>query len=110
MRRLLHYYEQVLMLIITQRKGFCSNIHFYGTTLVVKCEVHTRNFSLHFKLERECEIDNVRKTLLEHFKKVRKQHMLQKLNLKTYAPFKHSFGIEKYVSQTLSRSCRSFLA
>ena len=36
--------------------------------------------------------------------------MLQKPKLRTYATFKHSFGTEKYVNQTLSRSRRSFLS
>ena len=40
----------------------------------------------------------------------RMQHMLHKPKMRTYTTFKQSFGTELYVSQTLSRSRRFFLA
>ena len=64
---------------------------------------------VNFKLKRECEIDNVRRALTEQFMNEWKQHMLQKPKLRTYATFKHSFGTEKYASQTLSRSLHTSL-
>ena len=74
----------------------------------IRTILETSHNIVNFNLKQECDIDNVRKALKDHFIVEWKDNMLRKPKLRTYATFKHSFGTEIYVSQTLSRSRRSY--